>query len=117
MDAIWEVMQDNLCEVFLSEFILEELARNLRKKTKLSASDVEEALTLLRNRATIIEPRRHIAVIQRKDSDNRILECAFDSKAQVLVTGNFQDLLPLREFHGVVILKPRDFLNRYFPTH
>jgi putative PIN family toxin of toxin-antitoxin system len=117
MDALWDVIQDGLCEVYLSEFILEELARNLRKKARLSASDIQNVLTLLRNRATMIEPHTHLDVIKRKDSDNRILECAIDAKADVLVTGNFHDLLPLREFRGVKILTPRDFLARYFPAH
>jgi len=78
---------------------------------------IQDVLTLLRNRATIIAPHTHLDVIKGKDSDNRILECAVDAKADVLVTGNFQDLLPLREFQGIAILKPRDFLARYFPTH
>lgn len=117
MDALWNVIQDDLCDVFLSEFILEELSRNLRKKTKLPPSDVQDVLTLLRNRATMIQPQTHMDVIKRKDSDNRILECAIDAKADVLVTGNFQDLLPLHEFQGIAILTPRDFLTRYFPTH
>jgi len=117
MDALWDVIQDGLCEVYLSEFILEELARNLRKKARLSAFDIQNVLTLLRNRATMIEPHTHLDVIKRKDSDNRILECAVDANADVLVTGNFQDLLPLHEFQCIKILKPRDFLARYFPTY
>jgi len=117
MDALWDVIQDGLCDVFLSEFILQELSRNLHKKAKLPASDVQDVLILLRNRATMINPHVHLDVIKRKDSENRILECAVDAKADVLVTGNFQDLLPLREFRGIAILTPRDFLTRCFPTH
>ncbi len=117
MDALWEVIQNELCEVFLSEFILEELSRNLRKKAKLSHTDIQEVLALLRNRATLVPPRTRITIIKRKDSDNRILECAVDAKADVLITGNFHDLLPLREYQGIAILKPRDFLTRHFPTH
>ena len=44
-----------------------------------------------------------------------ILECAVEAKAQVLVTGNFKHIVPLKSFRGIAILTPREFLDKYFP--
>ncbi len=116
LDALWEIIQTDKVDLYLSEFILEELSKNLRLKAKLDAKDVAHVLHVLRGRAKIITPHSHVTAIRRKESDNRILECAVDSKVNVLVTGNFHDLVPLKSFHGISILAPRAFLDKYFPT-
>lgn len=99
-----------------SAFILEELTRNLRENLAWE----EEALIRLRRKLksvlTIIEPRIHANVIKRKDSDNRILECAVASKAAALITGDLKDLRSLGHFQGIEILTPREFLHKYFPN-
>ncbi|MBI4563519.1 MAG: hypothetical protein HY716_02350 [Planctomycetes bacterium] len=62
-----------------------------------------------------MDPPRKVHVVRRKDSDNRILDCAVDVKADVLITGDRQDLLPLVRFEGIDILTPRDFLRKHVP--
>jgi len=42
--------------------------------------------------------------------DNKILETAFDGKADFIVTGD-SHLLVLREFRGIRILTPEEFLK------
>lgn len=115
LDALWEIIQDGKIDLFLSEFILEELARNLRKKVKLPASDVAEILQVLAGHTETVDPKETVRVIHEKDADNRILECAVEAKAQVLVTGNFKHIVPLKSFRGIAILTPREFLDQYFP--
>jgi putative PIN family toxin of toxin-antitoxin system len=117
LDSLWEIIQNGDVQLFLSEFILQELAKNLRVKVRLETNDVQTVLGLLKGRAKMVEPTERIHVVRRKDSDNRILECAVAANAQVLVTGNFKDLVPLKSFQGIAILAPRAFLDHYFPTH
>lgn len=64
----------------------------------------------------IVRPQDKIQAIERKDSDNRILECALEAEADVLVTGNMRHIRPLGAFQGVDILTPREFLDKYFPA-
>lgn len=116
LDALWEIIQGARIELFLSKFILDELSKNLRLKARLQSADVDSVIQLLSDRAEILAPREHLKVIRRKDSDNRILECALDARADVLVTGNFKDLVPLKSFRGIAILTPRAFLDRFFPA-
>ena len=115
LDALWEIIQDGRIDLFLSEFIREELARNLRKKVRLSSGDIAELLRVLADHSQSANPKEEIHVIHEKDADNRILECAVEAKAQVLVTGNFKHIVPLKSFRGIEILTPREFLDKYFP--
>ncbi|MEK7761469.1 MAG: hypothetical protein AAB433_07810 [Nitrospirota bacterium] len=46
--------------------------------------------------------------------DNRILECAASAQADLIITGNHH-LLMLKEFEGIPIVRPADFL-RMIPT-
>jgi uncharacterized protein len=117
LDALWDIIQQGKVALFLSEFILEELERNLQLKVRLNAKDVETVSHLVKGRAQLIEPDERIDVIKRKPSDNRILECAVAAKADVLITGNFKDLVPLKSFRDIRILTPRAFLDVYFPIH
>ena len=63
----------------------------------------------------LLSMRQRVSVIQQKDSDNRILECAIEASADVLITGNFKHIRPLGSFRGIEILAPREFLDKYFP--
>jgi len=114
LDILWELIQQEHLSLFLSDFILEELARNLRKKVRLESRDAQQAMALLRGRSKIVPPAEKISVIARKDSDHRILECAVAAQADVLVTGDLRDLRPLSRFQGIEILTPREFLDKYF---
>src|SRR5258708_5856693 len=104
LDTLWEIIQQGKVDLFLSDFILEELAKNLHVKARLTTEDVTTAVEILRGRATLVESQERIRVIRRKESDNRILECAVAARARVLVTGNFKDLVPLKKFRRITIL-------------
>src|ERR1700687_5095608 len=101
LDGLWELTQSAKFELYLSEFILEELTKNLRLKTRLNPRDISITINILRYRAHVLRPAKHLQVIKRKDSDNRILECAAAARASVLVTGDLQDLRPLGHFQGI----------------
>ena len=51
-----------------------------------------------------------VNVIKRDLSDNKFLEAALEAKADFIITGDHH-LLELREFRGVKILSPSDFLK------
>ncbi len=115
LNAIWQIIRENKADLYISEFILKELKKNLVKKIKMTQTETDNVLSILKNHFQIIQPKQHLHVIQENDSDNRILECALDAKAHVLVTGNFRHIKPLGEFQGIQILSPREFLDQYFP--
>ena len=115
LEILWEVIERGDVELFLSQFILEELSRNLIRKIKLAEAETTEILRTLSDYSEIVSPRQRVSVIRQKESDNRILECALEVSADVLITGNFKHIRPLGSFQGIEILTPREFLDKYFP--
>jgi predicted nucleic acid-binding protein len=51
-----------------------------------------------------------IVLASRDETDNRILECAIESGAQIIVSYD-NDLLSLTPFEGIRIVKAREFIE------
>ena len=97
-------------ELYLSPFILGEVAGVLGRKFDWTEERSSQALRALGNAATIIDPRRLPEVIEGGHADNRILECAVEASADYVVTGDRRHLLPLGEHRGARILNAPRFL-------
>ena len=98
-------------ELCLSPFILDEVAGVLERKFDWTEERSSQALSALRNAASIIDPQRRPDVVAGGHPDNRILECAAAARAQYLVTGDRKHLMPLGEHHGANILNAPRFLS------
>ena len=103
-------------ELYLSSFILEEVAGVLGRKFGWDEDRVTEARRTLEKAATVIEPQRLPDVIEANEADNRILECAVEASADFLITGDRRHLLPLEEHQGVRILNAPRFLSVLGPV-
>lgn len=97
-------------DLYLSQFILDEVAKVLRAKFRWPEGRLDRTLVLLREWATIVDPAAGVAVIAGDESDNRILECCLEVGADYLVTGD-QDLLPLQTFQETTIMNAGGFLQ------
>ena len=97
-------------QLYLSPFILQEVAGVLDRKVDWTEERLSQALGALEDAATIVEPHRRPEVIEGGHADNRILECAVAAAADYLVTGDRRHLLPLEEHHGARILNAPRFL-------
>ena len=98
-------------ELYLSPFILDEVAGVLGRKFDWAEERSSQALRALGEAATVIEPPRLPEVIDGGHADNRILECAVEAAADYLITGDRRHLLPLEEHQGVRILNAPRFLS------
>ena len=96
---------------FVSPFILQELYRVLMDKFQWEDERTRRAIRLIQDVAEELEPSRNVSIIQGKDDDNRILDCALEAKAHYLVSGDRRHLLPLRQVQGVSIVGPADFME------
>lgn len=92
--------------------ILTETARIFRTKFHQDEDDVAAALKLIGRAATIVKPSARITALEDLP-DNRILECAVEAGADLIVTGDHH-LLGLKTFQDVAIVRVADFL-RLFP--
>ncbi|MDZ4170188.1 MAG: putative toxin-antitoxin system toxin component, PIN family [Coriobacteriia bacterium] len=98
-------------EIATSPAILAELARVLVDKLGFSQSRVEDVVRQIARVATVVKPRVSLDVIA-DDPDNRVLECALESEASFIVSGD-RHLLELGEFEGVLIISCAEAAERW----
>lgn len=60
----------------------------------------------------IIEPISHVEICRDPD-DDKFLECAKDSHALYVVSGD-KDLLVIEQFENIQIMTAKDFCEKYF---
>ena len=65
---------------------------------------------MLKQQALWVSPRIPVTILSRDPADNKFLECALESQADYLITGNTRHF-PLKMFHGTRIITPRDFID------
>lgn len=97
-------------QILISSSIIQEIGRVLRKKFVLNDLEIKAALGFITKRALIVKSDITLNVIKHDPPDNRILECALASKAHLIVSGD-SDLLRLKMFEGIPIIRPVDFLR------
>ena len=95
-------------EIILSEFVLDELRKNLVKKFKYSAEEADSVIRLLRFRVLLFKPISLSQSVCRDADDDMVIATALAGEAVCIVTGD-KDLLVLKEHQGIAILKPADF--------
>jgi uncharacterized protein len=110
-DRALTLAREGRVELHTSAPILTETAGRLRMKFAQEAEDIKAALKQISRAARIAKPSRRITAIADR-ADNRILECAVEARADLLVTED-RHLLKMKQFESIPSLA--DFL-RLFPT-
>jgi putative PIN family toxin of toxin-antitoxin system len=96
--------------VVSSRPLLEELERALRERFSLTPQ-AHAFLRELRRYVQQVETAILPVPVCRDRDDDVVLATAVAANADIIVTGD-EDLLVLREYEGVAILSPRQFLER-----
>lgn len=100
--------------MFVSTAVLAEYEKVLnRPRLKFNPERIKAVLTLIRDAADLVEPKRTIEEIKKDEPDNRFLECADAGGAEYIVTGNTKHFPPA--FEHIKIVTPRQFLEMIVP--
>lgn len=104
-------------ELLCSDFIVREVKSVLprthiqKKYTRLVTPRLQARfLADVRSVATMVEVHTTLDVVKEDNKDNQVLACAFDGRADYLVTGDHH-LLDIKTFRGINILTPAQFLD------
>lgn len=99
-----------------SRFILEEVTRvfsrpHIQKKypTQTTSAQQKRYLASVRRTAEIVKVKTALTTVSDA-TDNQILACALDGRADYLVTGDHH-LLDVKMFRGIKVLTPTQFLD------
>jgi len=108
----YEVIRRGILEEYrlvISTEILDEVVGKLRNKFQFPEESIQELIDILMTHCHVVDVTSKFDVVRDK-KDNKIVECAFDGKADYIVTGD-PDLLELKEFKGIKIVKAKEFLE------
>ena len=94
----------------VSPAILDELSGKLLAKFEISEADVLAIRNKLELAADVVCPTIIIDAVKDDPDDNRVLECAVEGNAGVIVSGD-RHLLGLGTYQGMPIMKVRQFLD------
>lgn len=113
---LWE---QGAFDLLVSEVILSEYAQvldypHLRTVHRLTDAQLAEIDEALREFTELVVPEETPAVVKDDADDDHLLACADSGGADCLVTGD-RHLLELGTYKGIPILRPADFLDRFFP--
>jgi len=89
--------------------ILTELARKLREKFHWNDEHIRDTCRHIASVAEVVKPKTVISVLS-DEPDNRILECAVEGKAELIVTGDKQ-LLKLGAYKEIGLMTLAKFLE------
>lgn len=109
-----EIARFQEIELFISRYILLEVARNLQNKFGWAGGDVEEVIKGITEFAIIVSPQIAIQVIQTHIEDNKILEAAQEAKADYIISGDKKHLLSLKQFKDIKIISAKQFLDIFY---
>lgn len=98
-------------QLVTSPEIIDEVIRKLRDKFQFPEDKIEEQANIMLSLFHVIVPTTKLDVVRDK-SDNKIIECAVEGTANVIVTGD-PDLLALKDFRGIKIVTADEFLKSY----
>jgi uncharacterized protein len=90
--------------------LIEELAGKLEERLHFSADQVVETVADYLGFLRMVQIPGLLAAVSRDPEDNMVLECAVEGGAQYIVSGD-NDLLVLKEFRGIQIVRASDFLK------
>jgi uncharacterized protein len=103
--------------LFISHAIIAEVASVLKNKFKWNNRQVEDVDQFSREISVLVTPSNQVNIVTADNADNRILECALESQANYIISGDRQHLLPLKTFNDIKIVSASDFLVLFEKQH
>jgi uncharacterized protein len=107
---LWRAVQAQRYRLLISPALIHETARVLRKDFQWEERRIIRRSKRLARVGELISPQVTLNIIGNDPDDNRILECAVEGKADVIVSGDHH-LRDLKSYQGIPIVRPIDFLR------
>jgi uncharacterized protein len=113
-DRVLRAWQRGAFDLVVSPQILEEMGRALfyeriRERRWMTDADVVEFLEALAAASVLVPGRRHVRA-SRDPDDDKFLAAALEARAAFVVSGD-RDLLAMRRFRSMRIVRPATFLR------
>ena len=110
LSSVWPLLLEGKYRLILSPSIIEETATILRGRFLWRESHIQDTLKLLARKAALVRPSVVLDAVPDDPKDNHILASALAGEADMVVSGD-RDLLRLKEYAAIPIVRPMDFLR------
>jgi putative PIN family toxin of toxin-antitoxin system len=94
-------------QIFSSQEILEEYKKILKRDFDYSNEEINEIMGKVLQFLNLVSPNEKVEVVKEDVDDNKIIECALESKAEYILSYD-KHLLNLKEYFGIKIIKPEE---------
>jgi putative PIN family toxin of toxin-antitoxin system len=108
--GIWRAALDRRYDLIVAPSIVHEIGDALRSVAGWEESRIVRRLKIVARVADIVVPASVLRVVIADPDDDRILECAVAGNADLIVSGD-RHLTKLKDFKGIGIVRPIDFLR------
>ena len=109
---LYKIVKDSaarqLAKYASSEAILLELQHKLETKFLFERRQVVTWINELRATLEIVHPTQRLEVVTRDPDDNKVLECALEAGADLIISAD-RDLLILKTYRDIKIMHPSSF--------
>ena len=95
--------------LIISTDIIHEVLSVLSSKFSRDKEGLSHVAVILSELGELVKPTQKLKIF-KQGPDNRILECAIQGKAHVLVTGD-KEMLQLREYKSVRIISLKEYIG------
>ena len=107
---IYDLIREKKFVMLLSSDMEKEFIRVLGyPKFGLTSKEIPPFIINLRSNAEFIEIKSKISLISDDPTDNIFLECAIDSNADYIISGD-KHILDFGKYKNIQIVKPKEFL-------
>ncbi len=105
---LFKCIKEN-AQIFSSQDIIEEYKEILARDFDYKEQEIGEILEKILQIITLVNPKNKIEVIKEDADDNKIIECAVESKSEYIISYD-KHLLKLKEYQEIKIIRPEEAL-------
>ncbi len=106
---LFKCIRENI-QIFSSQEIIEEYKRILERDFGYNEPEIGEILERVFQFIILVIPCEKVNVVKEDSADNKIIECALESRAEYILSYD-KHLLKLKEYQGIKIIKPEEALG------
>ena len=103
---IFQLALSGKIDLFISPDIISELQKKLKNKFKIQDYDLQLFLSSISQVAKNVHTPQKLSVVKKDPADNIILECAHESKANLIISLD-RHLLSLKRYQKIGIIHPK----------
>ena len=98
-------------ELFITNEIIQEVS-SVMSSNKFTANinEINDYIKIIEKYSKKIVSKKNSESVSRDKDDDKVLQCGVDGNVDFIITGD-KDLLVLREYKSIKIIKPRNYLE------